>query len=76
MSFTSALEEKLVDTQRLKQYAERMRSSVLINKVGFLLELNGIGAGDLLASVYRAGYVNIKRDSKGENKKWRVRYDR
>lgn len=78
-SFASALDDKLLDIKRLKDHATRMRSKSLINKLGFLLELNGVPADDMLEHTYK-GYVRINRDRdrniKGVNRKWRILYDR
>lgn len=75
-SFGSALEDRKVDIGLLKHYAIRMKSKALINKVGFLLELHGMGADDLLPYRYTAKQVKVVRDVKGKNKKWGVSYDR
>ena len=76
VSFASALENQQLDITKLKDYAVRMNRKSLINKLGFLLELNNIKADDMLGHTYRAGYVRVGKSADGVNKKWRVLYDR
>jgi len=75
-SFASALDDYKMDVRKLKDYALKMGSKSLINKIGLLLELNGIDAQELQPYTYRPQYVRVAFGSTGRNKKWMVRYDR
>lgn len=74
-SFSSALEDYKIDIPKLKEYGIKMEKKSLINKLGLLLELNGINADDLLKHIYRPAYIKTNAHAKSKNKKWMVVYD-
>ena len=75
-SLGTAIQEKLIDVELLNKYALRMKSSVLINKLGFVLEKNGIKSDFLLKYRYK-NYVKVQGFSTtGKDEKWRIIYDR
>ncbi len=69
---SAAINEKLLDTSLLEDYAMKTGSKVLINKLGFLLELNNINASKLLPFRY-ANYVEVKDKEIKKNKRWRIK---
>ena len=75
-SLSIALQEKMINLELLNKYALRMKSGVIINKLGFLLGKNGIEADSLLKYRYK-NYIRVHGFStSGKDEKWRLIYDR
>ncbi len=75
-SLRVAIDEKLLDLDMLKIYALKMKSPVIINKLGFILEKNEVNMDSLLKYRYK-NYVKINGFGRtGKDEKWRVIYDR
>lgn len=71
-ALNTAINEKLLNTGLLEDYAIKAGSKTVINKLGFLLELNNINASKLLPFRY-ANYVKLKDKEIKKNKRWRVK---
>jgi len=67
----------LIDSKLIVDYAIRIGSSTLINKLGFLLESAGIDFDEeeMLKLRYHSSVKVHGFGSKGKNKKWLVEYD-
>lgn len=75
-SLGTAIRERLVDIELLNKYALRMKSGVIINKLGFILEKNDVKADSLLNYRYK-NYIKIHGfNAAGKDEKWRIIYDR
>lgn len=71
----TAKEDSLIDINTVEKYVAVLNNKVLVNKLGFLLELAGINADRLLKYKYR-NYIHLQNTgSKGKNRKWGVNYD-
>ena len=75
-SFLYALKNNSIDIQKLKNYGLEMKSKLLINKLGFLLEHNGINADELYKYIYKPKYIELENGAKNKDRKWRILYDR
>lgn len=74
-AFGEAVKRKIIDVGLLQKYAIAAKSKVLASKMGFLLELEGVDAEQLLPYKYY-NYVDIHNTGlKGKNRKWRISYD-
>jgi len=71
-TFANAYNSKLIDIKKLKEYAKRMRSKTLINKIGFIMEKNEINADDLLKFKLNK-YITLQ-NGRNKDKKWGVIY--
>lgn len=63
-SFSNAINDKNIDIKKFKEYGIKMKSKVLINKIGFLLELNNINAEDLHNFIYKSNYIELEKGAK------------
>lgn len=73
-AFQKALDNNLINIDRLKAYSIQMRSASLINKIGYLMESNGLIATDLLK--YRSvRKIQLTQAGKMYDQKWRVIHD-
>jgi predicted transcriptional regulator of viral defense system len=71
----TAINDGLVNTSLLKNYAIKVGSKVVVNKLGFMLESNNIDASELLSFRY-SNYVKVKdKEIKEKNSKWRIKND-
>jgi predicted transcriptional regulator of viral defense system len=70
----NAIKRKIIDIRKLKDYAVKMRVKSLFNKLGFLLEKNGISSEDLL-KFRNKNIVKLSRNFSKIDKKWMVAYD-
>lgn len=73
-AFEKAKSGRIIDEEKIKEYAIEMASSSLISRLGFMLESFGIGADDLLK--YKSKR-NIILFGKGihKDRRWGVLYD-
>ncbi len=70
-----AIDNKKIDLKKIQEYTIAFDDKSLVNKLGFLLGLAGIEAGELLGKGRKA-YVRISGLGKsGIDKKWMVKYD-
>ena len=70
----NAVDDKLIDAKKLETYVIKAGGNTLANKIGLLMELNGIDINGLKDHVY-SNYIKVKLGIKGISKKWRVEYD-
>lgn len=73
-ALVKGLREKVLETRKLMQYAKEMKSGILINRLGFLLEDNGVDATPLLKYKSRSNSTLFGRGKKRSNR-WSIRYD-
>lgn len=75
-SLGTAIREGLIVIELLNKYALRMKSHVIINKLGFILEKNGIKDGFLLKYRYK-NYIKVHGfNTVGKDENWRIIHDR
>lgn len=74
-SINEANRDKLINYQKIKEYAILIGSGVLISKLGFLLERAGINADDLLKYKYHSNISLSNTGDIGRSKKWGINYD-
>jgi len=68
------LNARVIRTRKLVEYAIQMKSGVLINRLGFLLESLGVSASNLIEYKSRVKVVAFGKGTK-ESKRWNVKYD-
>ncbi len=73
-ALSKGLEEKTIDVRKLMNYAKEMKSAVLINRLGFILEDLGVDASRLNKHKSRVKVLLFGRGTK-ENRRWNVKYD-
>lgn len=65
-----ALDENLIDIKKIKEFALKMGSKTLINKLGFVLENHNIACQDLLNHISKHYVILSMRGAK--NTRWRL----